>query len=340
MKHIRNLALTVLILSMVLATVPAHAFAASSTANDYTDVKGSWCEKWVDLYGYKEVFSNGDSKFYPDQGITRIEFARMLHKALGININYFAATDIGEYYNDVTNKNVGASQLYDLVTCGIIDTKTSFRPTEAIKRDEMIHFVMNAFKHIASDDYMFTEIYRMFEDDSDIKAEYSTDIQHSCALGLINGRGNNYLFPRETATRAEAVTIAGRLAELKLKLEASVVVKASATETSDGLKMEIVISNNTDKTVTIDHSSQQLYDFAIYDKLGNSLYRWSANRMFAQVVTTSKIAPGDEMVLSDVIGTADYSAIKSKMTTLKAYIVGTSSDFTINPDGYFVGGIS
>ncbi len=32
--------------------------------------------------------------FNPNSKITRIEFVRLLHKALGITINYFAAPDI------------------------------------------------------------------------------------------------------------------------------------------------------------------------------------------------------------------------------------------------------
>ena len=341
MKPIRSLVLLILIISMFSTLVSAAAttgdkVTSTSAVGNYNDIKGTWSEKWVNLYGYTEIFSNSDGSFRPDQAITRMEFARLLHKALGININYFAATDISEYYNDVKSGDVGSNELYDLVTCGIIDTKTSFRPNETLKRDEMIHFIMNAFHYAAGNDYAFIEIYHIFEDDADIKSEYSTDIQHSFILGLVTGRNSNVLFPNKAATRAEAVTIVGRLVELENKLKSSVAIKASATETSDGLKMEIVIANNTDKAVTITHSSQQMFDFAIFDNKGNSIYRWSANRMFVQMVTTSKIAPGDELVLSDTLAAADYALIKSKAATIKAYIVGTSSDFTINSDGYFV----
>lgn len=345
MKHIRSLVLLALIISMLASTVSAAALTAEKSAStsavgSYNDIKGTWSEKWVSSYGYSEIFSNSDGSFRPDQAITRMEFARLLHKALGISINYFAATDISEYYNDVKSGDAGCNELYDLVTCGIIETKTSFRPNETLKRDEMIHFIMNAFHYAAGNDYAFIEIYHIFEDDADIKPEYSTDIQHSFILGLVTGRNNNLLFPLETATRAETVTIVGRLVELEKKLEASVTVKASAMETSDGLKMEIVIANSTDKTVTINHSSQQMFDFAVFDNRGNSIYRWSANRMFAQMVTTSEIAPGDELVLSDTLAETDYALIKSKAATIKAYIVGTSFDFTVNSDGYFVTDIS
>ena len=341
MKHIRQLLFIVLVISMISAFVSAAAVTADKSSNssvtvNYSDITGTWSEKWVSSYGYSEIFSSSDGLFHPDKAITRMEFARLLHKALGISINYFAATDISEYFNDVKSGDVGCNELYDLVTCGIIDTKTSFRPNDAIKRDEMIHYVMNAFHYAVGNDYAFIEIYHIFKDDSDIKPEYSTDIQHSFILGLVTGKNNNSVFPNEAATRAEAVTITGRLVELESKLDSSVTVKASATQTSDGLKMELVIANNTNKAITIDHSSQQLFDFEIFDKNGNSLYRWSANRMFAQMVTTSKIASGEELVLSDTLSAKDYSVIKEKAATMKAYIVGTSSDFTINSEGYFV----
>lgn len=345
MKHIKSLLSLTIIVSMLSAFVAASALTndkntETSIAGKYTDVKGTWCENWVYLYGYAKIFDNSDGTFRPDQAITRMEFARLLHKALGININYFAETDISEYYDDVKSGDAGCNELYDLVTCGIIDTKKSFQPNEPIKRDEMIHFIMNAFRYSVGNDYAFIEIFHIFEDEKDIKPEYSTDIQHSFILGLVKGRKGNYLFPLEKTTRAEAVTIAGRLVDLEEKLNSSVIVKASAVETSDGLDMSITISNKTDKTISIDHSSQQLFDFAIFDKQGNSLYRWSANRMFLQMVGTSKIEPGDEMVLSDTLDAAEYSLIKSKAATIKAYIIGTSSDFSINPDGYFVTDIS
>lgn len=329
-----------LIISMVLLTIPSQAFAADndapSAASNYSDVKGTWSEQWVNKYGYSELFSNADGNFRPNQAITRMEFARLLHKALGININYFAATDINEYFSDVKNSDAGAGALYDLVTCGIVDTKTSFRPNEALKRDEMIHYIMNAVNYYTGDNYAYIEIYHIFEDDSIIKPEYSTDVQHAHILGLIKGRNSNYLSPLETATRAEAVTIVGRLAELTGELTSSVAVKASATQENGGLKLRLTISNNSDKAVTINHSSQQLFDFAIYDNKGETLYFWSASRMFAAVVTTTKIESGKELVFEDTVSAADYSLIKDKISTVKGFITGSSPDFTVNHEGYLV----
>ena len=317
---------------MLLLSLPLQVFAADKSVN-YSDVKGTWSEQWVNKYGYSELFSNSDGNFLPEQAITRMEFARLLHKALGININYFAATDISEYFSDVKNSDAGAGALYDLVTCGIVDTKTSFRPNEAIKRDEMIHFVMNAFNYNFGD-YAFIEIYRIFADDSDIRAEYSTDIQHACILGLVKGKNDNYLFPLAAATRAEGVTIVGRLVELFQKLDSSVAVEATVKKENGGLKLSLTIANNSDKEITISHSSMQLFDFGIYDSKGETLYFWSANKMFAAVVTTTKIPAGEKLVLGDTLTAAEYSQIKDKISYARGFIAGTSPDFTVDHGGY------
>jgi hypothetical protein len=303
--------------------------------NTYTDISGSWFEKCAATYGYENIFSNGDGLFHPDQAITRMEFARMLHKALNINMNYFAATDIGEYYKDVKNSDTGASALYDLTTIGIIDAKDYFHPTATLDRDEMIHFVMNAFKHFVGDNFATTLMYFDFHDNSDIRTEYSGEIQTACNLKLVNGRGDNHLFPRAASTRAEAVTITGKLVELLKSYESEVSVKASASEEKGGLRLTLTVSNKSDKTITINHSSQQLFDFKVLDKNGSSLYCWSASRMFAQVLTTTEIAPGKEVVFSDLVDSATFGTFKANMNTIVGYITGASDDFIIDSNGYF-----
>ena len=342
MKAIRKLIFSVLIVSMLSVFAPIKVLAASNTAaaTQYKDVKGQWFEKWANTYGYSEIFSNGDNCFNPNQPISRMEFARLIHKALGININYFAATSITEYYNDVKNSDKGSNELYDLVTSGIIDTKGSFRPNEQLKRDEMIHFAVNAFYYIAGRDYAIADTgIKPFADDSDIKADYKSDIYRAVMLGLITGRDNNLLKPLEGASRAESVAVVGRLAELLNTLKKSVAVTASASEENGELILNLTIKNNSDKTIAIEHGYGQLFDFTAQDVSGKEIYRWSAGRMFPMMITTTKIEPGKETVFTDRIEAKTYSTIKDKLASVKAYIVGTSTDFKISSNGYFVSNI-
>jgi hypothetical protein len=153
----------------------------------------------------------------------------------------------------------------------------------------------------------------------------------------VNGTGNSLFQPRRAATRAEAVTVAGRLAELlKAEYGANVSVRASAAETDGKLVMTLAVLNNTEDPVTIDHSSSQKFDFQILDAAGTELYRWSDDRMFTPALTTTEIAPGTEAAFSVELDAGTYSAIRADACTVKAYIAGTSADFTVNPDGYLV----
>ena len=339
MRFLKSTVPFFLIAAILIFAIPFHTAAATElqTADKagYTDVKGLWCETWVSNYGYREIFAGEGERFYPDQSITRMEFARLLHVALDINMNYFAATNISEYYSDVNKDDTGASALYDLVTCGIIDEKGSFRPNDILDRDAMIHYVMNAFKYIAGGNYQLPTVDRTpFSDIGDIKFEYANDIDTAQTLELVKGKGDNSLYPREAATRAEAVTIVGRLAELLEKYQSAVSVKASAEEKDGGLYLSLSIANNADKSVTITHASQQLYDFVVFNKDGKELYRWSADRVFAMYVTYTGIPANKSVVFTELIEADAYSKIKASAFTVKAYLTGTSEDFLINSAGY------
>lgn len=339
MKYFRNIILSILVVSIISVIVPTKAFAVSDSDKiEYPDIKGSWCEKWAGLYGYEDIFSGEDGCFHPNQNITRMELVRLLHKVLNIHIYYnnFASTDISGYYDDVPSDSVGASDLYDLITCGIIDTKYSFHPSETLDREEMIHFIMNAFYYVTGNDYAIPDLAIQFTDASEISSEYYTDVNHSVTLGLVNGVGNHFISPCDKATRAEAVTIVGQLAELRQKYKSDVNVKASAEETDGKLSMTLAIVNNADKSVTVQHKNGQIFDFVIRDQSGGELYRWSKGKMFPMMVMSTDIAPGEEVIFFDSLDQTIYSSIKDKINSIKAYIEGTSSDFTIYTDGYLI----
>ncbi len=340
MKQFRTVIAAALLVCMVSVMLPCGALAASErTLTDgtgYTDIQGTWFEKWAAVYGDPNIFKSDDGKFYPHKTITRMEFARMLHTALGININYLVATDISDYYADVTNDDEGAGELYDLVTCGIIDGTGSFHPAQTLDRQEMIHLIQNAFYYVAGSDYAIADQGREpYGDQSKIGAAYQTDVSCAAALGLVNGRGNNLICPDETATRAEAVTVAGRLAELKHAASSDVVIKASAAEEDGELVLTLSVRNNTDQTISIDHGGQS-FDFVMFDQGGHELYRWSEGKMFIMLMTTTQIAAGKELIFTDKVDAKTYASLKDSIASIKGYLSGVSSAFTINEYGYYI----
>lgn len=305
------------------------------TADIYDDISDCWCKEAVEKFDYTDIFSKSDGKFYPNKKITRMEFVRILHKVLDININYFAATDIKDFFDDVENDDTGAGNLYDLVITGIIDKRSSFAPDKQLDRDEMIHYIINSLKYKTNGEYALIKMMPApFDDDDMIKPEYKNDVIEAVLLKLIYGRGNNMLFPDQAATRAESAAVAARLADLLKTLNTGVEAVTTAAVTDGGLKMSIVIKNNTDNAVTINHNSGRRYDFIISDANGDILYQWSANKRFTSALTTTTIYAGESIEFTDELNSETYKSIKKDITKITAYIDGTSESFIIKADGY------
>lgn len=329
MKKIRFTAL--LLAALLLAAIPLSAFAQPDAKSGYSDISGKWFSDAAQKYGYSEIFSDGTGKFNPDNKITRIEFVRMLHRALSIKINYFVAPDISNSFEDITNSDVGANELIDLVTTGIIDAGGNFEPNAPLTRETMVHWLMRALNAQTGGNYAMILIMPMpFDDDSEIAAVYNSEVYSAVVLKLIGGRGNNMLFPKDGATRAEAVTVVSRLVALLDSYKLGVVVNASARLSEDGtLSMSLTLRNNTDKPVVISHTSGQKYDFMLFDAEGNNLFTWSADKMFIAVMNETTLAPGEEIVFSDTLDKAAFAAL-GKAVSMQAFIVGSCEDFTQN----------
>ncbi len=331
----KTLLIAFIIIALTLAAAPVTVLAVQDSDLAYSDISGAWFTDAAAEFGYPEIFSDGSGMFNPAKPITRIEFARLLHKALGISINYFAAPDIKESFEDMENTDDGADEIIDLVTAGVIEKGGSFNPNGTLERQLMIHWTIKALDYKTGGDYAMIMIMPApFDDDADISEDYRNNIVKSVILKLVNGRGNNMLCPKESTTRAEAVTIVSRLVALLDSLNAGVnVISAALLDKGGSLSMWLTIENNTDKTVTINHTSGQKYDFKLVDSEGENVYTWSADKMFTAALTTTELEPGESIEFNETIDSAAYPAIDTAVT-MKAYIVGTSDDFTILEDGY------
>ncbi len=330
--------ITLMLAVLTLTALPLTAFAGSDMGSRYSDVSGGWYTDAVLKYGYADIFDGGDHKFQPNQKITRIEFVRLLHKALGITINYFAVPDIKDYFTDMKNDDVGAGDLIDLVTAGIVEKGGSFKPSTQLDREMMVHWIVNALDYKTGGDYPMIKILPApFDDDAKITAEYKNDIITAQILKLTLGCGNNMLHPKEGATRAEAVAVTARLVELLATFGQndglSVDVATSAREENDTLVMSLTIQNNTDKAVTIAHGGQK-YDFKLFDETGDTVYTWSADKSFIMIATSTAIESGQSAVYTETLDQDAWAAVKDSAVSFKAYITGTSDDFTIDTDGY------
>jgi S-layer homology domain. len=330
------------VIAIVLTLSSVASFAGTgdvsvASGDKFTDISKHWAKDAINRVVDKSIFSDKDGKFYPNKAITRSEFALMLHKALGIKIEYFKATDINEFYSDVKNTDSYASDLYDLVIANIIDTKDKFRPTEALNRADMVHYIINSLEYKTGGNYSMIMIYpEPFKDDSDIKAEYKNDFVKAQVLKLVLGRGDKKFYAKSAATRAEAATVINRLLNLLESYEQNeqVHVNPSFKIGTDSMELKLEITNNTKQTVTINHSSGQKYDFTLLDSEKKDIYRWSADKSFIQMLTATEIEPGKTVEFKENIQGDLFNTLKDKAVYMRAYIIGESNNFAVNADGY------
>ena len=70
----------------------------------------------------------------------------------------------------------------------------------------------------------------------------------------------------------------------------SIVEELTVEEKHGRLVMELKVTNDGDSDYSVAHRDGQVYDFAILDKNGKTLYRWSDGMAFTQALTSSSVA--------------------------------------------------
>jgi hypothetical protein len=329
-----------LILSLLLAGFPVSAFGMAEAAaadSHFTDIGGHWAEQAILAYADWDLFSGQDGKFMPDQAITRSEFIQMLHRTLGIHMQYFRATDITDYFQDVRNEEAYAGMLYDLATMGIIDGRGTFKPTEPLHRDEMVHYIINALKNqLGGSPLNGMVVPASFADEALIAEAYRGDVLLAKQLSMVHGRGGNLFEPEKACTRAEAAVMMERLMNTIKRYTNHVLITVSAQPETDRIRMELTIKNYTDEPVTLNYTSGQRYDFALLDASRESLYTWSADKLFIQQLSSETIASGESVGYSEILEGEQYVAIKDRIAFMRASITGQSPDFIIDPEGYVI----
>ena len=74
--------------------------------------------------------------------------------------------------------------------------------------------------------------------------------------------------------------------------------------------MELKVTNDGDSDYSIAHRDGQVYDFAILDKNGKTLYKWSDGMAFTQALTSSTVAAHKIEVYKAELDRKAYRKIK------------------------------
>ncbi|MCD9025028.1 S-layer homology domain-containing protein [Cohnella silvisoli] len=178
----------------------------------FSDISKHWAKADIELMANKLIV-NGvtDTKFAPDNNITRAEFTALLVRALGLTSDAASATFTDVKASDWYAGSVGSAVKAKLVT-GI--TASSFKPNDTITREQMAVMITRAISAAgkkATDPTASSDALAQFKDKASIDSWAKASIAQSVEAKIITGLPDQTFAPSAKASRAQAVVMLKRL---------------------------------------------------------------------------------------------------------------------------------
>ncbi|MFD0960053.1 S-layer homology domain-containing protein [Paenibacillus chungangensis] len=172
----------------------------SPASQQFTDTNGHWAQSTIHTFAKLGVIEGyGDGQFMPNAHITRAQFAAILNRVFHLEADM--ESDVS--FTDITG-HWGSDAILRLAQAGVINgyPDATFQPDEAISREEMV-VILTRLLNLAS---LSKDSARGgFTDLSDSYA--AEEIEAAVQAGIIQGKSTGLFQPKNSATRAEALTI-------------------------------------------------------------------------------------------------------------------------------------
>jgi uncharacterized repeat protein (TIGR02543 family) len=197
----------------VINSLPNSTYSVVWNPITFEDVEQHWAKDAVNEMASRMVLSGtGDSMFTPDREVTRSEFAAIVVRGLGLYMNKDAHTFSDVKTEDWYNNAISTAYAYGLIS-GFEDG--SFRPNDKITREQamvIIDKAMTITKLSASLPEQSTDATGpSYADMSEASTWAISSIEASLQAGILNGKTETELMPRDHMTRAEIAIIIQRL---------------------------------------------------------------------------------------------------------------------------------
>jgi restriction endonuclease Mrr len=160
----------------------------------------------------KIVDGTGEGRFSPDRDITRAEFAAIIVRGLGLELEVGGTPFSDVKASDRFGSVIHTAYKYHLIE-GLADG--TFRPNDKITREQAMVMIAKAMtitnlKAKLSDQSSESTL-RPYADAADSSAWAKDSIAVSVQAGIVSGRSHMKIAPREYVTRAEVAVIVERL---------------------------------------------------------------------------------------------------------------------------------
>ena len=187
-------------------------YTVINSPKTFKDIVGHWAEKDVNNMASRLIISGvGEGLFEPERHITRAEFSAVMVRALGLRPEEyrenFSDVKTGNWYTE----DITTVSHYNLVK-GYDDG--TFKPDTNITRQEAMAILARAMiitrleKELGKD---AGEILAVFNDSADVSGWAEDSVSKCIKTGVVAGKDNNRISPRDNITRAETVIMVHRL---------------------------------------------------------------------------------------------------------------------------------
>ncbi|MFQ6019997.1 MAG: BsuPI-related putative proteinase inhibitor [Dehalococcoidia bacterium] len=88
--------------------------------------------------------------------------------------------------------------------------------------------------------------------------------------------------------------------------------------------MTLVLANRSGQAITLEYRNSQRYDFRVADSDGRVVWRWSEDKLFAQVIGRERLEPGESLQFSE---TWDQTEARGEPLPPGDYLVEGTSPF-------------
>jgi len=188
----------------------ALSLCASVHGAGFYDTDGHWAQNSIEYMVKKGVLSGyTDGTFRPDDTVTRAEFVKMTVGTFGLGGSMWYGGSAVLEYDDVSESD----WFYPYISCAkaqgfLLDYGRKFGPDTKLTREEAVTLIS---RYLALPEE-YDDGSASYTDANTIPINYRTHVMRASRAGLISGYPDNTFRPRETLTRAEALTILCRAA--------------------------------------------------------------------------------------------------------------------------------
>jgi hypothetical protein len=180
----------------------------------FTDLQNHWAKEDIELMASKHIVKGATNTTYnPGAEVTRAEFATLIVRALGLNVDPNAHLE----FTDVSKSKWYYGEIGAAYHAGIVNglNATQFGPNEKITREQMAVMVTRAMVYanlnLEMSEAEIQEKLSKFDDSSQIAGWAKEEVAKAVELGVINGRTENAFVPNAYATRAESAVMIKRM---------------------------------------------------------------------------------------------------------------------------------